>query len=41
MTNIITGQASPDNVLPLLEREHIMSFFAPLGLDRIAKIPAV
>lgn len=29
MTNIITGQASPDNILSLLEKHQITSFFAP------------
>jgi fatty-acyl-CoA synthase len=29
MTNIITGQASPDNILPLLDKHKITSFFAP------------
>jgi len=29
MTNIITSEASPDNILPLLEQKKITSFFAP------------
>ena len=29
MTNIITGKASPDNILPLLDKYEITSFFAP------------
>jgi fatty-acyl-CoA synthase len=29
MTNIITGKASPDNILPLLDKHEITSFFAP------------
>ena len=29
MTNIITGQVSPDNILSLLEKHQITSFFAP------------
>jgi len=28
-TNIITSRPTPDNLLPLLERHHISSFFAP------------